>query len=126
MPKRLFVGSLPFDITQEQLQALFAECGQVASVQLISDKLTGRSKGFGFVEMTTDEETNNAIAKLNGKTVGARQIVVNEARPMEPRPRFDDGRRDDKRRGHKPAWGKNKRYSASPLNYCCKINALPR
>ena len=86
MGKRLYVGSLPFDVTESQLGALFAECGQVVSAKLIVDKMTGRSKGFGFVEMGTDAEAQAAIGKMNNSTVGARQIVVNEARPMEDRP----------------------------------------
>lgn len=86
MGKRLYVGSLPFDVTEEQLNALFAACGQVESAKLISDKYSGRSKGFGFVEMSTEAEAQSAIQKLNGSTVGTRQIIVNEARPMENRP----------------------------------------
>lgn len=85
MGKRLYVGSLPFETTEDQLSSMFAACGQVASAKLITDKFSGRSKGFGFVEMATDEEAQAAIQKMNGTTVGTRQIVVNEARPMEPR-----------------------------------------
>src|SRR5690242_16149018 len=85
MGKRLYVGSLPFETTDPQLQELFASCGKVESAKVIMDKMSGRSKGFGFVEMGTDEEAKAAIQKMNGATVGSRQIVVNEARPMEDR-----------------------------------------
>ncbi len=85
MGKRLYVGKLPFDVTEDQLHAMFTPLGKVVSAKLISDKYTGQSKGFGFVEMSTDEETQAAIQKLNGTTLGTMQIVVNEARPMEDR-----------------------------------------
>lgn len=83
MGKRLYVGNLPFDVTEDQLHSQFTACGQVVSTKLITDKFTGKSKGFGFVEMSSDEEAQAAIQKLNGSTIGTRQIVVNEARPME-------------------------------------------
>ncbi len=85
MGKRLYVGSLPFDTTDAQLQELFSACGRVESAKVISDKISGRSKGFGFVEMATDTEAQAAIQKFNGSSVGSRNIVVNEARPMEDR-----------------------------------------
>ena len=85
MGKRLYVGSLPFDVTESQLNSMFAACGQVVSAKLIIDKMTGQSKGFGFVEMSSDAEAQTAIAKMNDSTVGTRRIVVNEARPMEDR-----------------------------------------
>jgi RNA recognition motif-containing protein len=91
MGKRLYVGSLPFDTSEAQLQELFAACGTVASAKIIMDRETGRSKGFGFIEMSTDEEAQAAIQKMNGSTVGTRQIVVNEARPQEDRPRTGGG-----------------------------------
>ena len=86
MGKRLYVGSLPFDTTESQLSEMFAACGQVVSAKLITDKMTGQSKGFGFVEYSSDAEAQAAIAKMNNSTVGSRRIVVNEARPMEDRP----------------------------------------
>ena len=97
MAKRLFVGSLSYDATQPQLEELFAGVGKVESVTLITDKFSGRSKGFGFVEMSSDEEADKAIKELNGKEVAGRAIVVNEARPREERPAggrggFDRGR----------------------------------
>jgi RNA recognition motif-containing protein len=91
MGKRLYVGSLPFDTTEAQLQELFAACGTVASAKVIMDRETGRSKGFGFIEMSTDAEAQAAVQKMNGFTVGTRQIVVNEARPQENRPRTGGG-----------------------------------
>lgn len=86
MGKRLYVGSLPFDVTENQLNDMFTACGQVESTKLITDKFTGQSKGFGFVEMSSDAEAQAAIAKMHNSTVGTRQIVVNEARPKEDRP----------------------------------------
>lgn len=85
MGKRLYVGSLPFDTTEDQLQTMFSAHGTVSSVKLITDRDTGRSKGFGFVEMADDASAQTAIQKLNGSQVGSRNIVVNEARPMAER-----------------------------------------
>jgi RNA recognition motif-containing protein len=82
MAKRLFVGSLPYSTTSEELSQLFSQVGTVASANVISDKFSGRSKGFGFVEMSTDEEADAAIEKFNNSEMGGRTIVVNEARPM--------------------------------------------
>ncbi|MBI2071402.1 MAG: RNA-binding protein [Elusimicrobia bacterium] len=85
MGKKLYVGNLPFDTTEEQLRASFQACGTVDSVRIITDKMTGRSKGFGFVEMADDAAAQQAIQKLNKSRMGEREIVVNEARPMENR-----------------------------------------
>ena len=82
---KLFVGSLPFETSEEQLHSLFATHGTVASAKLINDRETGRSRGFGFVEMSDDAQAQTAIEKMNGSTVGSRQIVVNVAKPMEKR-----------------------------------------
>ena len=82
---KLFVGSLPFELTEDQLHDLFKDCGQVVSAKLIVDRESYRSRGFGFVEMSNEAEAQTAIEKLNGSTVGGRQIVVNIARPMEAR-----------------------------------------
>lgn len=87
MAKRLFVGGLPFSMGDQELSSLFAAHGSVVSANVIMDKFSGRSKGFGFVEMSSDEEAQAAIAALNNSDVGGRNIVVNEARPMEERPR---------------------------------------
>lgn len=85
MAKRLFVGKLPYETTNNQLEELFAQAGQVVSVNLITDKYTGQSKGFAFVEMGTEEEAQKAIQTLNGYALNGRTIVVNEARPQEDR-----------------------------------------
>jgi len=85
MANKLFVGSLPFSINDDQLADLFAAAGTVSSAKVIVDRDTNRSKGFGFVEMSTDEEAQAAIKEFNNKEVEGRTIVVNEARPQEPR-----------------------------------------
>lgn len=82
MNKRLYAGNLPYSMTEEELRSLFTSYGQVETVKLIVDKFTGRSKGFGFVELTNEAEANAAIEKLNGSEVGGRKIIVNLARPM--------------------------------------------
>ncbi len=85
MAAKLFVGSLSWDTTDATLHDFFASAGTVVSASVIMDKYTGRSRGFGFVEMTTDEEAKKAIDTLNGQTLDGRQIVVNEAKPQAPR-----------------------------------------
>jgi RNA recognition motif-containing protein len=86
---KLFVGGLPFSSTDDELQQLFAAHGTVASAKVITDRDTGRSKGFGFVEFENDDEGKAAEKALNGTEVGGRSITVNEARPKEDRPRRD-------------------------------------
>lgn len=81
MNNKLFVGGLPFKTTQDELQQHFAAAGQVVSAQIIIDKFSGRSKGFGFVEMSTPEEAQKAIEMFNGQDFGGRSLAVNEARP---------------------------------------------
>ena len=83
MAKKLYVGNLSFQTTQADLTSMFEQHGSVESVKIITDRDTGRSKGFGFVEMNDDEAAEKAIAQLNGKEVGGRALTVNEARPME-------------------------------------------
>lgn len=85
MAKRLFVGSLPWSTTDVELKELFGKAGTVAEATIVIDRQTGRSKGFGFVEMSSDEEATKAIEMFNGQEFGGRSLVVNEARPMEPR-----------------------------------------
>lgn len=85
MGKKLYVGNLPYSITESTLEALFSEHGSVDSVQIIMDRDTGRSKGFGFVEMTNDSEAQAAIDALNDKEVDGRNLNVNEARPKTDR-----------------------------------------
>lgn len=102
MDKRLFVGGLPYSIDDKGLAELFAPYGVVESATVVIDRDSGRSKGFGFVEMATPEEANAAIAKLNETDVDGRKIVVNIARPKEDRPRRDFGGRGGgfQSRGH--------------------------
>jgi cold-inducible RNA-binding protein len=85
MATKLFVGSLPYSTTDDELEQLFAEQGTVVSAKVIFDRETGRSKGFGFVEMSNDDEAKAAVDKLNNSEMSGRTIVVNEARPQEPR-----------------------------------------
>ncbi|TLY30301.1 MAG: RNA-binding protein [Nitrospirae bacterium] len=86
MGTKLYVGSLPYSTTEQQLTELFAQHGTVQSAKVISDRYTGQSRGFGFVEMATNEEAQKAITALNGTPLGGRTLVVNEARPQEKRP----------------------------------------
>jgi RNA recognition motif-containing protein len=92
--KKLFVGSISFDSTEESLKQKFEEVGPVVSAKIIFDRFSGRSKGFGFVEMESDEDAAKAIEELNGSTLDGREIVVNEAKPEgERKPRSFDDRR---------------------------------
>lgn len=103
MATNLFVGGLAYAITDDELNELFAAVGTVKSAKVIVDKYSNQSKGFGFVEMSSDDEAKKAIDELNGKEVQGRSIAVSEARPREERPRFNDrggndrGGRDDRR-----------------------------
>ncbi len=81
---RIYVGSLPYDTTSQDLIDLFGQVGQVVTATVITDRDSGRSKGFGFVEMSSDQEARNAIDQLNGARLGERTIVVNEARERQP------------------------------------------
>ncbi len=85
MSKKLYVSNLAFAISDSKLEELFGSIGQVVSAKVITDRDTGRSKGFGFVEMSTEQEAADAIAKLNGTEVEGRSIGVSEARPQAPR-----------------------------------------
>jgi cold-inducible RNA-binding protein len=85
MGKKIYVGNLPFSATQESLSATFSKYGTVDSTKIITDRDTGRSKGFGFVEMASSDEADQAISNLNGADMDGRSLTVNEARPMEPR-----------------------------------------
>ncbi|MGZ3699370.1 MAG: RNA recognition motif domain-containing protein [Bdellovibrionota bacterium] len=85
MGKKLYVGNLPFSATDQILTDTFAQCGTVQSSKIIIDRDTGRSKGFGFVEMSTEAEAQDAISKFNGADYDGRPMTVNEARPMAPR-----------------------------------------
>jgi len=87
MEKKLFVGGIPYTTTEEAIKAAFEQAGVVVSVKIITDRMSGRSKGFGFVEMETEEGAQAAIDMWNGKDFEGRKLIVNEARPMEERPR---------------------------------------
>lgn len=92
-PAKLFVGNLPYRITEDEIRQLFSDFGTVADVRLITDRATGRAKGFGFVEMSSADEANKAVEGLHGKEFQGRNLVVNVARPMAPRaPRPDFNR----------------------------------
>ena len=117
MGTKLYVGNLPFNTTENELQELFSQAGAVQEVTLMQDRFTGKSRGFAFVTMSSDEEAQNAISKLNGHSIEGRSLTVNEARPREARPPgggggrgyggggggggYGGGRRDGgQRRGH--------------------------
>ncbi|ARV19593.1 hypothetical protein AEP_02667 [Curvibacter sp. AEP1-3] len=86
MGNKLYVGNLPYSFRDEDLQQAFSQHGSVSSAKVMMERDTGRSKGFGFVEMGSDAEAQTAISAMNGQQFGGRGLVVNEARPMEPRP----------------------------------------
>jgi RNA recognition motif-containing protein len=98
MGNKLYVGNLPYTVRDEDLQQSFSAFGNVNSAKVMMERDTGRSKGFGFVEMGSDAEAQQAIAGMNGQSLGGRSLVVNEARPMEARPPrtggFGGGRRE--------------------------------
>ncbi len=100
MGAKLYVGNLPYSVTEEKLQQHFAQHGSVLSARIITDKFSGRSKGFGFVEMNSEEEAERAAAALNGTDFEGRNIVVSEARPQQeraPRPGAGGGGRPPRR-----------------------------
>ena len=92
MATKLYVGNLSYDSTEQQLRDLFSQVGEISSVALISDRTTGQSKGFGFVEMATDEAAQEAISRFNGYSLDGREIIVNEARPRVERSGSGRGR----------------------------------
>lgn len=100
MGNKLYVGNLPYTVRDEDLSQAFSAYGSVNSAKVMMERETGRSKGFGFVEMGSDAEAQSAIQGMNGQSLGGRSLVVNEARPMEPRPPrtggggFGGGRRE--------------------------------
>lgn len=91
MGKKLYVGGLSYDTTEDTLRDTFSQAGTVESANIIIDRSSGRSKGFGFVEMSSDEEAQKAVETLNGKDLDGRNLTVNEARPQESRPRGGGG-----------------------------------
>jgi RNA recognition motif-containing protein len=92
MGTKLYVGNLPFNTTENELQELFSQAGAVQEVTLMQDRFTGKSRGFAFVTMSSDEEAQGAISKLNGHSIEGRSLTVNEARPREARPPGGGGR----------------------------------
>lgn len=110
MAKKLYVGSLSYSTTDDALKATFSAAGTVVSASVIIDKMSGRSKGFGFVEMSTDEEAQKAVEMFNGKEVDGRTIIVNEARPMTERPPRTGGFGGDNRGGGRGGFGGNDRF----------------
>ena len=92
MGSKIYVGGLPYSATEQQLSELFAQHGAVESARVITDKFTGQSRGFGFVEMATEEDAKKAIAALNATQMGGRTLTVNEAKPQEPRSGGGGGR----------------------------------
>jgi len=101
MGNKLYVGGLPYSVTEGRLQELFATHGTVQSAKVISDKFTGQSRGFGFVEMSSGDEAQNAISALNGTQFDGRTLVVNEAKPMAKR---DNGSGRGDRDGGRNRW----------------------
>jgi cold-inducible RNA-binding protein len=99
MAKKLYVGGLSYSTTEDALKDAFAQAGTVETAVIITDKMSGRSKGFGFVEMASDDEAAKAIEMLNGKEFEGRTLTVNEARPMEARPPRRDFNRGGGGRG---------------------------
>ena len=96
MSKRIYVGGLPFSTTEAEMNALFTTYGAVTSAKLITDRESGQSRGFGFVEMANDAEATTAMEKLNGSDFGGRKLTINEARPMEARTGGGGGRGGDR------------------------------
>jgi len=109
MATKLFVGSLSWNVTDDQLKEFFSEAGTVESAKVIVDRETNRSKGFGFVEMSSDEEAKAAVEKLNNKELDGRNIIVTEARPREDRPRTSFNREGGQGRGDRGGF-RNNRY----------------
>jgi len=91
MAKKLYIGSLSYNVNDDQLKEFFSQAGTVESANVIVDRMSGRSRGFGFVEMASDDEAKTAIETLNGQELDGRAIVVNEARPMDDRPKRGGG-----------------------------------
>jgi RNA recognition motif-containing protein len=91
--KRIYVGSLPYSATEEQVESLFSQYGQITEVHVVTDRYTGQAKGFAFVEMANDDEAMQAIAQLNGSSMGGRTLVVNEARERDSGGRSGGGGR---------------------------------
>jgi RNA recognition motif-containing protein len=104
MGRKLYVGNLPFDTNEQDLQTLFAGAGTVDTVNIVRDMATGRARGFAFVEMGSDEEAQQAIGTLNNHSLGGRNLTVNEARPKTSSGEFGGGRNGNSRRRSEPRW----------------------
>ena len=115
--KKLYVGSLPYSVTEDELRELFSPFGTVESARIIADKFTGQSKGFGFVEMSTHDEALRAIEELNGKPLNGRTLLVNLARPQEPRTNSRGGDRPSSFRGDRPPRGERGERSFAQRRY---------
>ena len=116
MEAKLYVGNLSYETTEDELRSLFTQVGTVSEVALIKDRDSGRSKGFAFVTMSSQEEANKAIEQFNGKSMGSRELTVNIARPREERPRsnYDSNQRGGGYRNNNSSGrgggGGNRRY----------------
>lgn len=111
MGKKLYVGNLPYSVTSADLERMLSEYGTVESAEVISDRATGRSKGFGFVEMASEDEAHAAIEALNGQDQGGRALTVNEAKPREARSGgYGGGRGGGGRGGYGGGGGRRDRY----------------
>jgi RNA recognition motif-containing protein len=104
MGRKLYVGNLPYEVGETELQDLFAQSGSVESVSVMRDQATGRARGFAFVEMSSDDEAQNAITALNGTQVGGRSLTVNEARPKAARSGGFGGGGGQSHRRREPRW----------------------
>jgi RNA recognition motif-containing protein len=103
MNRKLYVGNLPYDTAEPELQELFSRAGSVESVKVVRDQITGRPRGFAFVEMSSDQDAEKAIKELNAFQVGGRSLTVNEARPKAPRREVFGGGQGPRRRSE-PRW----------------------
>ncbi len=106
----IYVGNLPFNLGEEDLKEIFEEYGEVTTTKIISDKFSGRSKGFGFVEMENDAEANNAIKELNNAEVSGRNIKVNESKPRETSGSGSERRGGERRGGGGGGYQRRERY----------------
>ena len=104
MQKKLFVGGLSYNTDVEEIRELFAQAGEVISANIIKDKFTNQSRGFGFVEMATEEQAADAIKRFNGTELGGRSLVVNESRPQEKKSFGGGGGNGGFRRKREPRW----------------------
>ncbi len=94
MAKKLYVGNLSFSVTDDELHQAFASFGNISSARVVMDRMSGRSKGFGFVELEDDQSADEAISKMDGQNIGGRPVRVSEAKPQEDRPRREGGGRE--------------------------------